>query len=255
MSITIELSTLLKKNVSTYTWWCFDFDDCLYENWKEDIRYYIEEGQKPYIMKDDKKVYLDDEAISHIEYDYDVDFDNLKIWIAETIGSRIAEEINLEEIFAKYWIVYVWNGFYTPKYYNFDNDSYDIQLDLKPDEDTYWEDFLEKYWLVELVEDYIENVRIPSYDWYMSYEPRYIEDVVRDDYCTIRAILQKENVFEKLQEIFDDIVESCDVLYIREENITAKRYTLDEYTYEDWSTGYKRSTEGVDRKTYDVLFE
>jgi hypothetical protein len=30
-----------------------------------------------------------------------------------------------------------WALYRNPKYYNFDNDSYDIQLELKPDEDTY----------------------------------------------------------------------------------------------------------------------
>lgn len=252
MSITIELSTLLRKNVSTYTWWCFDFDDCLYENWKEDIRYHIDEGHKPYIMKDDKKVYLDDEAIKHIEYDYDVDFKNMKVEFAGMIWDAIDKAwINLEEVFKKYWITYVWNNFYTPHYYNYDNDSYDIVLEKEEDE----YDFLEKYWLEELVQEYIDNIRVKSYDGYCSFEPDDIHEVVRYDYCTIRAILKKEGVLEDLQEVFNDIVENCNALDIREENITDRRYTLDEYTYEDWSTGYKRSTEGVDRKTYDVLFE
>lgn len=254
MSTTIELSVLLGKNVSTYDW-NFDFNDCLYEMWKEDIYDYIHDW-KPYIMKDDKKVYLDDEMIKYVDYDYDVDFDNMKIEFAKLIWDLIKLAwINLEEIFWKYWIMYVWNSFYTPHYYNFDNDSYDITIALKDDEDTYWQDFLQKYWLEELVQYYIDNIRVSSYDWYMSFEPRILEDVVRNDYCTIYAILKKENVFEDLQQVFEDLIINCDALYIREENITERRYTLDEYVYEDWSTWYERSTNIKTRNTYEVLFE
>lgn len=254
--VVIELSNLLKKNVSTYSW-NFDFNDCLYEMWKEDFYENIKENWVwCYIMKDDKKVYLDDEMIKHVEYDYDVDFDNMKVEFAEMIWNAIDRAwINLEEIFWKYWIMYVWNSFYTPKYYNFDDDTYDIQLELKPDEDTYWEDFLEKYWLEELVQDYIDNIRVGSYDWYMSFEPSKIEDVAWDDYCTIRAILKKENVFEELQQVFEDLIIDYEALYVRENNITARKYTLDEYTYEDWSTGYEWSTKVEKKETYDVLFE
>lgn len=256
MSTTIELSVLLGKNVSTYSYGNFDFSDCLYEMWKEDFYERCKENEVwCYIMKDDKRIYLTDDMIKRVEYDYDVDFDNLKIWIAEMIWNEIDRELNLEEIFSKYWIMYVWNSFYTPKYYNFDDDSYDIQLELKPDEDTYWEDFLEKYWLVELVQDYIDNIRVGSYDWYMSFEPSEIEDVVRNDYCTIYAILKKEGIFELLQKIFDDIIMNCYAEDIRLENLENQRYKLDEYTYEDWSTGYERNTKVEKRETYDVLFE
>lgn len=252
--VEIELSNLLKRNVNTYTWWAFDFSDCIYELWKEDFYERCREN-KCYIMKDDKKIYLTDDMIKKVEYDYDVDFDNMKIEFTEMIWNEIDREVNLEEIFSKYWIMYVWNSFYTPKYYNFDNDSYDIQLELKPDEDTYWEDFLEKYWLVELVQDYIDNIRVGSYDWYMSFEPSEIEDVVRNDYCTIYAILKKEGIFELLQKIFDDIIMNCYAEDIRLEKLENQRYKLDEYTYEDWSTGYERNTKVKKRETYDVLFE
>ncbi len=256
ISTTIELSVLLGKNVSMYDW-NFDFNDCLYEMWKEDFYENIKENWVwCYIMKDDKKVYLDDEMIKHVDYDYDVDFDNMKIEFAEMIWDAIDRAwINLEEIFWKYWIMYVWNDFYTPHYYNFDNDSYDIAIALKDDEDTYWQDFLQKYWLEELVQYYIDNIRVSSYDWYMSYEPSILEDVVRNDYCTIYAILKKENVFEDLQQVFEDLIINCDALYIREENIIERRYTLDEYVYEDWNTWYERSINIKTRNTYEVLFE
>ena len=77
MSTTIELSTLLRKNVSTYDW-NFDFNDCLYEMWKEDFWEMLKDNLVwCYIVKDDKRVYLDDEMIKHLDYDYDVDFDLL----------------------------------------------------------------------------------------------------------------------------------------------------------------------------------
>jgi hypothetical protein len=67
----------------------------------------------------------------------------------------------------------------------------------------------------------------------MSFEPSRIEDVVRNDYCTIYAILKKEGIFELLQKIFDDIIMNCYAEDIRLENLENQRFTLDEYTYED----------------------
>lgn len=251
MSRTIELSTLLKKSVSTYNW-PLDFNDCIYEMWEEDLEERTQYWQR-YYEKDWKKIYVNQEDLKNVEYDRDVDFEGVKIWIAETIWREIEKTVNLNEVFSKYWITYVWNSFYTPHYYNFDDDSYDITLDYNWDLD--WRDFLEEYWLEDLVQKYIDEVRIPSYDWYCSFEPTDLDDVSRDDYCTIRAILQKENVFEDLQQAIDDVIMDWYVCDVRLENMKDQKYTIREYTHEDWTVSYKRSTDVEDVNTYDLYFE
>ena len=249
--VTIELSTLLKVSVSTY-YWPFDYNDCIYEMWKEDLEERTQYWQR-YYEKDWKKIYVNQEDFRNVEYDRDVDFWNIKIWIAEMIWNEIDKTVNLEEVFWKYWIKYVWNEFYTPHYYNFDDDSYDICLAY--DWDLDWIEFLDKYWLTELVQQYINEVRTPSYDWYMSFEPTNLEEVTRSDYCTIRAILQKEWIFEDLKDAINDVIMDWYVCDVRLENMKDQKYTIKEYTHKDWIVDYKRSTDVEDVNTYDLYFE
>ena len=254
--ICIELSNLLKRNVSTYDWWNLSFTDCIYEMWKEDFEERAKEGNR-YYEKDWQKIYVTSENFNKVDYDFNWNFDNVKIWIADLIWSRIIESgIDLEEVFKKYWITYIWNDFYTPHYYNYDNDSYDIYIAMD-DEGIDFMKYMEDYGLTELVQDYIDNVKVKSYDWYCSFEPDNLDEVqftTADFTCVVYAILKKEGIYEELQDIFEEIVMNCDVLYIFLENMEQK-YTIDEYILEDWSISYSRTSEGIDRKTYDLYFE
>jgi DNA-directed RNA polymerase subunit N (RpoN/RPB10) len=73
---------------------------------------------------------------------------------------------------------------------------------------TMWSEYdLKKMWLIPLIEEYIEKIRQESYDGYMSLEPTTIDEVGIDDYCTIRAILQKEWVYDCMAESLQDFVD------------------------------------------------
>lgn len=133
----------------------------------------------------------------------------------EEIISRFSEDINgsimmasdhkfqdIKELLAAYWMEFDEWKWYMPQYYNYEHDTFDICYDLT---DENWS--LEKYWLTELVQKYIDEVRVESYDWYCSFEPSKISDVEWNDYCVMWAILQKEWVFDtvakELQELAD----------------------------------------------------
>lgn len=109
---------------------------------------------------------------------------------------------NMKELLTAYGMEFKGYEWFMPKYYNYEHDTLDICYDLV-DED--WS--LEKYWLTELVQKYIDEVRVESYDWYCSFEPKNIDDVKWNDYCVMWAILQKEWVFDSIK---NDLQEMAD---------------------------------------------
>ena len=149
------------------------------------------------------------------EKDLDDDWNINRDTFREEIISRFSEDINgsimiasdhkfqdIKELLAAYWMEFDEWKWYMPQYYNYEHDTFDICYDLV-DED--WS--LEKYWLTELVQKYIDEVRVESYDWYCSFEPKNIDDVEWNDYCVMWAILQKEWVFDRVK---DDLQELAD---------------------------------------------
>ena len=146
-----------------------------------------------------------------LEDDWNINRDTFR----EEIISRFSEDINgsimmasdhkfqdIKELLAAYWMEFDEWKWYMPQYYNYEHDTFDICYDLV-DED--WS--LEKYWLTELVKKYIDEVRVESYDWYCSFEPSNIDRVEWNDYCVMRAILQKEWVFDRIK---NDLQELAD---------------------------------------------
>ena len=146
-----------------------------------------------------------------LEDDWDINRDVFR----KEIISRSESEINgsimmasghkfqdIKELLEAYWMKFNERKWYMPQYYNYEHDTLDIWYDLV-DED--WS--LEKYWLTELVQKYIDEVRVESYDWYCSFEPKDIDDVEWNDYCVMWSILQKEWVFDSIK---DDLQEMAD---------------------------------------------
>lgn len=153
---------------------------------------------------DDKDLYIE---LDNIECNDNLDFDKFKIDLAKAMQDGIEKDIitfcwfDLQCMFANYGMKYNGMNFYTPKTYNFESDSLDIRLKLVDDN---WS--LEKYKLTELVQEYIDTQRKESCDWYMSFEPRKIDEMERDDYAVLRAILKKEWVMDYIKESIDWIM-------------------------------------------------
>ena len=178
-----------------------------------------------------------------LEDDYSVNRDTFR----EEVISRSESEINgsimmksdhkfqdIKELLAAYWMEFDEWKWYMPQYYNYEHDTLDICYDLV-DED--WS--LEKYWLTELVQKYIDEVRVESYDWYCSFEPKNIDDVEWNDYCVMWAILQKEWVFDSIK---DDLQEMADYqgYEIYQEAVEKQHYYWREDTMPDkWDWYYQ----------------
>lgn len=178
-----------------------------------------------------------------LEDDYSVNRDTFR----EEVISRSESEINgsimmasdhkfqdIKELLAAYWMEFDEWKWYMPQYYNYEHDTLDICYDLV-DED--WS--LEKYWLTELVQKYIDEVRVESYDWYCSFEPKNIDDVEWNDYCVMWAILQKEWVFNSIK---DDLQEMADYqgYEIYQEAVEKQHYYWREDTMPDkWDWYYQ----------------
>jgi hypothetical protein len=81
----------------------------------------------------------------------------------------------------------------SPQYYNYENDELEIHLseDQLEDDDLPPRQALNPE-LEVLVQKYIDEVRIPSYDGYCSFEPTDVNKVDRADYAFLWAVLQKE---------------------------------------------------------------
>jgi hypothetical protein len=63
--------------------------------------------------------------------------------------------------------------------------------------------------LIDMIMEYIENVRQESYDWYCSFEPTRLDEVGVDDYCTLWAILKKEWVYDTMREAVEWWMMDC----------------------------------------------
>lgn len=194
----MNLSSLLKVDVSTYE---NPSMDCIVDQ----MEYDLDE------CKDDKDMievqWLGKVAIKDIEFEDNLDFDKFK----EALGRGMQQALelcvvdtDLDTVFRKYGLEYAGMGFYTPKYYNYEWDSLDIHL--KTTDNTKFFS-VDRYWLRELIMEYIDKVRQESYDWYCSLEPTNLDEVGIDDYCTIRAILKKEWVYDDMKDCLQEFVD------------------------------------------------
>lgn len=210
MATKISMNNLVKVGMSTY-YGNLDDSEWVCDFMRQDLRDIDHDGGHVKIK------YLDwtendDTVINDLVEDFEMDWRQFDNTVCEECKSDIDGSVmmasnhkfeNISELLAAYWIKFDWYEFYKPRYYNYENDSLDIKIEF---EDMDWS--LEKYWLKDLVQKYIDEVRVPSRDWYQSFEPDKIEDVTRDDYCVMRAILQKENVFDTIKDELQDLVDN-----------------------------------------------
>lgn len=239
----IEFNVLLKVPMSTYNG-NLDDSEWIYENLKESL-HDISDAKSRRDNWNVKCKMIDGSEITlkedDIEPDFRIDWDSFRETICNDCEVDIDGSVrqasdgkfeNLSELLEAYGYEYKSFSWFMPKYYNFDNDSLDLNFEVV-DED--WS--LEKYWLTELVQKYIDEVRVGSYDWYDSFEPSRISDVGPTDYCTIRAILQKEKVFDYIQSELQELVD-YHWFEIYDEAASNYHYTWREDTMPDKWTWY-----------------
>ena len=220
MAVGMAIDSVVNVSVCTYRW-PLNFTEDAYEFLQQDL-HQIEDNWFVKVEGYDEKV-----PVNQIDID-DWYRDDWKETMASILWNTI-KTINwqpLKEIFKKYWITIKWVEFRTPKEYNFNTDHLDlmIETDGKRREDDFYD-------LIPLVEDYLQNVRKRSCDGYMSFEPRTLEEVEKDDYAFIRAMLKHEGIFDFIQEnlleavydVIDSEFEMIDYCY----KYNGKKYKID----------------------------
>lgn len=218
----------MKVSVSTYDWWPLT-DDRIWEQMKYDLE----------DIEVDWKIQVSgywDYNPDDVDVEPNLDFDKFKLDLAEYLQGQLEQEVqsimgrSLKDIFADWDIEYEGMHFYTPQYYNFENDALDMRLKCKLDDDEWKKKHIGK--LTELVNRYIDEVRMESYDWYMSFEPTSIDDSDWDDYNVIRAILKTEgksgygsrlSLYDILKDCLQDCVDEwVDEIYYQNMDLTYK---------------------------------
>lgn len=176
-TVTLDLSTLVGKacEVSTYGGW-LDFTNRDFE-WLECE---ISEGYFPD---------LGSGGYDNVSYEW------MKDWKKDVADMLFSNLEPFNEKLASYGVKFINAQFWSPKYYNFQSDSIDTEIEITKDM---------RNELKTEIEYYIENVMQKSCDGYMSMEPDTFEEVKLDDYAYLYAVLKHADLLEDIADLFDD---------------------------------------------------
>lgn len=193
----IALNQLLGVSVCSY-WWPLNLADNIYESAKRDLEECSENKQiSVETLEGTQKANIDE---IEIDRDYIPECE-LKKLVAEYLTDDFDDE-KLTKALKKYWIIKKGYSIRKPKFYNYEQDSLDLEIECE--EGNRREQYPE---LIPFVKKYIDEIRVPSYDGYCSFEPTTIEEVDKSDYAYIRAILEKENLIEELKSDLESGIE------------------------------------------------
>lgn len=190
----IAINQLLGVSISSYRW-PLNLSELIYDYIDEDLYY---------ISTRDKKTKVSNKYVDMSEINSDFEYtDNYR----NEIGDELAKSLDLSCL-EKYGITIEWYEMRSPKYYNFEDDELLMEFEVSEwDRKTQYPD------LIPYVQDYIDNVRVKSYDGYMSFEPDKLDEVDKTDYAYIYAILKKEDMLDnnkyRLEQTRDTIMENC----------------------------------------------
>lgn len=222
----ISLNQLLSTSICSY-WWPLNLTDYFCESAREDLR---ECSDRNYGAKDNFITVETGDKTERVNIN-DIDYDREYVaWYEKLECDNLVwrfDDERFTKALEKYWIKKIWYSIWKPQFYNFGQDSLDLEFET---ENIDWK---AKYpELVELVKYYIDNVRVKSYDGYQSFEPDNIDNVTMDDYCYIRAVLKHENLLDELKSDLEMWIEDT-VIYAYElinwiiYEYNGKKYHLD----------------------------
>lgn len=192
MTRQVAVNHFTEQSISEYRW-PLNLAESYYDMLEQDLRDIEDEN---WMVK------VGDKLIDSKEIDYDFNFDdNYKQVQAETFWKEIEWSIpNLKEILAKYGITLDYWKIWQPREYNFEDDE--LLMEYSFDDTIDWR---EKYpELIPAVQYYIDNVRVKSYDGYVSFEPSEVEMVEMDDSAYVYAIFYKEWLLDDLKQGIED---------------------------------------------------
>lgn len=222
----ISLNNLLNTSICSYRWplnLTEHFCDCAEEDLREcSDRDYENKENFITVETGDKseKVNIDD-----IDYDWEYIpwYEKLE---CDTLVGRFDDK-KLTKALEKYWIKKIWYSIRKPQFYNFEWDSLDLEYEYTGG------DWRKQYPdLIPFVQQYIDEIRQPSRDGYVSFEPTKVDDVDKDDSAYIWAILKKENLLDELKSdlemwIDDVLCNDFELINWFEYEYNGKKYQLD----------------------------
>lgn len=192
-NISLAINNITRQSISSY-WWTLDLSESIYELVKED--FYENFGENVKIGW--KKVKLSD-------CDFDFDYiDDLIEYQKDIFQNKVFQYIpDFCERLSKYGLFFKEFSIWKPKYYNYNDDE--LLIHFWYDENKDW--MKENPELINIIQDYIDNIRIRSYDWYCSFESSNINEVDQSDYCYMYAVLVKEWILDDVKEAIKDAIE------------------------------------------------
>ena len=193
----LALNNLVWISIIEYNW-PLDLIDILYES----MKYNLEEAS-------DYEWFINVDWVWKVnikDIDYDFEFGccykkEQADYIRLELESRCC---NFVENLAKYGLNVKWYSIWQPRYYNFEDDTFDVEFEFNEEED--WK--FTHTDLIPYVKNYIDNVRQKSRDWYISFEPDSVEEVEMSDYAYLYAILDKEWMLDDVRQWIEEWIQT-----------------------------------------------
>lgn len=137
----------------------------------------------------------------------DFDIDEFKKDIKETFEQKALDILKPLEQFG---IKAIETNFYSPKYYNYTGDCYDVKFEFD-------DNIFKKDGLKDEISLYLSTIKKKSFDGYCSLEPDTFDEVKQDDFAYIYGAMLKTNILDKWVDFIGDIAEYIDSNYCFEE--------------------------------------
>lgn len=193
----ISISNLFDVDVGTYDGNTYSFNEFT-DRAIEMMWEYLQEQKDPMLelpeVKESPSIIA--EALTDYEDEALSNFENELILSVDNNVKPIIEPV------LKKWGIRIGKFSYNrPREYNFRTDELDLQVKYELSDDKFE---VMKEQLRPEIEKYIDDVRQKSYDGYMSLEPDSFDEVKADDYAYLWAILQREDVFNEIRELFEE---------------------------------------------------
>lgn len=184
----ISLNQLLKTSICSY-WGPLDLTEGIDSYLEDDLSYIA----KDWLVSVDTDWTIEQVNTRDIAIDWEY-LDNYEDIEVDYLTWRFDDD-KLTKALSKYGITKIWYSIRKPQYYNFEQDSLDLEFEYTGGK---WQEQYKD--LIPYVQQYIDEVRQPSRDWYISFEPTKVENVDKDDSAYIWAILKKENLLDELKD-------------------------------------------------------
>ena len=143
------------------------------------------------------------------------DFEKFKKDFIKEFKKDIFENKKIIQAYKKYGVIFKEFSFFSPKYYNYINDSVDVEFNCKKD----CRKDLEKE-----INIHIKNELTKSYDGYLSLKDDTFEKTELDSYAVLWSIAKKENIIKEIEKLFENIIEKASEIHSNNAKYQLNKY-------------------------------